>query len=251
MAERPKIWGYIVTVFKRSLMGFDSANRLITIVSYIAIIVISVVALDPIEEFLGDKIEGDKIEKLFSYVAIAWLVLLFLVISPYRVWADEKHKILQIEEANNPRIHIGWRFNDPNAELIVTNQSARTLTGIDVMFRNYRKADGSDIRDVLRSLVSNDGKQPPINLNPLVPTYFRFSQLQLIQVGGTASIVVTSEDGEEKWLGQEAGIKLGISGIDIVNSRVDLRLTVKDNKEITIESWEAGKNAVGIWEGEG
>ncbi len=43
------------------------------------------------------------------------------------------------------------------------------------------------------------------------------------------------------------GVKLAISGVDIVNSRVDLRL-IAQNNEIAIQSWDSEGKAVEIWD---
>lgn len=157
----------------------------------------------------------------------------------------------QLEKDQAPKINVDWRFDSPFAELVVTNQSSKTITGIDVMFRNYRQADGSNITSVLKSLTSNDGKNAPISLNPLVQTYFRFAQLKKNadptedeQTAEGVISILAGSDGE-RWLTKEAGIKLGISGNDIANSRVDLRLTVNSD-ELLIEPWERGGKAVGL-----
>ena len=59
--------------------------------------------------------------------------------------------------------------------------------------------------------------------------------------------MVMSGTDDEKWLGEETGIKLAISGVDIVNSRVDLRLIVQNN-EIAIQPWNPEGKAVEIWD---
>ena len=40
---------------------------------------------------------------------LAWLILLVLVVSPYRVWARERKKTEALEEAAKKKINVDWR----------------------------------------------------------------------------------------------------------------------------------------------
>ena len=183
MADRPTVGEYVVTVLRRSVASWQGADVWFALAAYLAILLLPISVTGLLEDFLGEWVS-----KTIALLAMGWLAVLFLVITPFRMWQEERYRMNLVEEAGQPKIHVAWRFRDPHAELIIKNQSAKTITGIEVMFRNYRNADGSKIYEVLKSLVSNDGKQAPIDLNPLVPMYFRFAELGYS--GGSGTIMV-------------------------------------------------------------
>ena len=163
---------------------------------------------------------------------VAFLVLL--------IWTLGK-RAYQFDEAAKTKINVNWRFDQKQVELILTNISTKTINGLDVLFRNYRKADGSNVKSVLHSLVSKDGKRTPITMNPLVPTYFSFARL--VRSPEESKIWLLPDTDATVSVQAEVGVKLGISGTDIPNQNVDLRLKAQADC-ISIQPWDVNKKAV-------
>lgn len=137
------------------------------------------------------------------------------------------------------------------AELILINRSLNSLLGIEVSFRNYRKADDSDVVDVICSMNSVDGKGPRIQPDPIVQTYFRFASV-VKDSKEKSFIELTPTDQEPiKVDGPEVGVKFTVAGDDISGSTIFLRIKLDSTGVLTIEPWESGKNAVNPGDPEG
>lgn len=239
MAERPTFREFVVTVLKRSMVDWSGYEGWFALAAYLSVLVLPFLVSGFIE-----RIAGDVVQKIIALMATGWLFLLFIIITPFRMWQEEKYKMSLVEESNAPKFNVNWRFSNSAAELILTNFSGKTINGVEVLLRNYRNADGSAITDTLRSLVSKDGKQTPMSLNPLVPTYFEFARLATTQSGNEV-ISLLSQDGHAILTGDEVGIKLGVSGADVPAFTVSLRVKVDVAGSLSIESWDTKIPAVG------
>ncbi|MCH7935947.1 MAG: hypothetical protein IH994_02505 [Proteobacteria bacterium] len=152
-----------------------------------------------------------------------------------------------VQEERQPPVHVDWNFNQrKRAQMVLTNNSNKTIDGFELLFRSYRKADEPKIWDALVSLPTVNGKEPPMSINPGVPYYFEFAELKWRDDGEGTIAILPDNDEEGRWLGKECGVKLTISGRDVGASRIELRLKILDNDSISIDSWNEGENAVGI-----
>ncbi len=179
-------------------------------------------------------------------VSYAWAfapLMVWFFIAYARRWEHSR----DLEGANQPRINIDWRYSAPKrCELIVTNVSRKTITGIEVIFRNYRRADGTDVTDMLKTLTSVDGKETPITLNPNVPTYFCFAELKMAKINEPRISILSGTDDERQFSAEEIGVKLSISGHDLPGHQIDFRLRRVGDNTISMEPWEMNQPAVGI-----
>ncbi len=148
-------------------------------------------------------------------------------------------KSFQVER----RIQGGWRSKDGKAEFILTNNGSKSINGVSVTLRNYRKADGTPGGDIMYDIPTTDGRKPPLELYPLDPTYFRFAGLQKAGAGHTIIVLLPYTD-RALQVGTEVGVKLGFRGTDLTAQPINLRLKVSDGG-LSVEPWDEGKKAVG------
>jgi hypothetical protein len=162
---------------------------------------------------------------------------------PVMLHNNLQQKVHEFEEAQRPHIRCDWRYYDEMAELILVNTSLKSLLDIDVSFRNYRKLDGSGIIDVLRSIWPVGGAEPPIRLDPHVPTYYRFAAVVTDRKGRT---VIRLFLGKSQTTIQDGGVgvKFMVSGRDLPASTIEFRLTLRDDGTLLIEPWDPGGKAV-------
>ena len=83
------------------------------------------------------------------------------------------------------------------------------------------------------------------NSGPADPTYFPFAGLASARHGGNAVIVLLPSTDRAIEVGQEIGVKIGITVPDRLAQPIDLRLKVQDGGSLSIDSWELNKKAVG------
>lgn len=241
MADRPSFKEFVMTVVKRSVANWHGTEGWFALAAYFTILSLPLLATGLVADILGEAAN-----KFLALAATFWLVVLFFIVTPFRMWQEEKYRTNLIEEAGKPHINVDWRFNErKRAEIIFTNTSTKTIEGIEVVLRNHRKADGSDIKDIMASMASVDGKRHPISMNPLVPTLFEFAGLTTAGDGNTIIVLMPGTE-EARQVGKEVGVKLGFSGKDVAGSRIDLRLKVQDDGSLDIESWELGKSAIDV-----
>ncbi len=225
-----------MTVLRRSVASWQGVDVWFALAAYFTILLLPLLVTGFLEDILGEVIS-----KIIALLATSWLIVLFFIVTPFRLWREERYRMNLVEEAGQPKINVNWRFNQKHAELILTNISTRTINGLEVLFRNYRNADGSNVQTVLHSLMSKDGKHAPITMNPLVPTYFSFARL--IKSPEESKIWLLPDTDATVSVRDEVGVKLGISGTDILNQNVDLRLKTKGDF-ISMEPWDVDKKAV-------
>jgi hypothetical protein len=180
-----------------------------------------------------------------SGVLVIWLVFLVLVVSPYRVWAREREKVEDIEEAAKPTINVDWRFRSGMfAEMILTNMSSKTLPRVVLSFRNYRKSDGSGVTDVLQNMLPVGGNQSSIRLDPFVQTFFRFALIKKRKDGNSYIQLTPSGQDPIDIDDREIGVKLAVSGENIPSQAINFRLSLDDKETLSIEPWKVGEKAV-------
>lgn len=207
---------------------------------------LSILSLPLLVSGIIADIAGDVVQKTIALFATGWLFVYLVFVTPFRMWQDEKYRMNLVEESQQPKVNVNWTFNDQKrAQIGITNFSTKTINGIDVSFRNYRNPDGTDIRSVLESLVSSDGKRAPISLNPLVPAYFEFAGLTEAPDGETVISLLPETDNAIE-VGKEVGVKLYIAGEDTIGSRIDFRLKIHDGNSLSIEPWDLKKPAVNV-----
>lgn len=244
MVQQPRFQEYFMTVLKRSTATWHGVEGLFALATYVSILVL----LFFFSGFVGELV-NEVAQKTVAIAAVGWLGILLCVVTPFRMWQEERHGRLNIEdELRQKKININWRYSRrADAELIITNVSAKTITGIDVLFSNYRRADGTDIKDVIRSMISVDGKSAPISLNPNVQTYFRFAKIINDPDKDNLAIVLAPSGHDEiKIIDPEVGVKLKISGQDVPGYTINFRLILNDDGSLTIDPWDINKPAVGI-----
>lgn len=237
MAERPTLGEYAVTVLRRSMATWHGNEWLFALVTYISVLILGLLATG-----LVAKIVSDVIQSTLAWTAVGWLFTLLFIITPYRMWHDEKYKLNVIEEASRPRITSDWRVKDGNGEFILTNNSSKSINGVSVTLRNYRKADGTPGGDIMYDMPTTDRRKPPLELYPGDPTYFHFAGLG--KTNGNTIIILLPLTDRSLQVGVEVGVKLGFRGTDLTAQPIDLRLKVSDDG-LSIESWDEGKKAVG------
>lgn len=241
MAKKPSPLEYVETVTKRSFASWHGTAGWFTLAAYISVALLGLMATGLLETILDDVVN-----KSLIWAAILWLVALFVFVTPFQMWREEKYRFnLVIEAGQSGVIKVAWNYDarKHRAEIVITNTTKKTVEGYELKYRNYKNADGSKIWPALVSLPSVEGKQPPISLNPLDRQFFDFAELKYS--GGEGTIAVLPDTDKEMWLGKECGVELSSTGKDIGGSKIELRLKI-ENDEISIESWDADKKAVSL-----
>ena len=238
MAERPTFREFAVTVLRRSVASWTGADAWLALATYFTVLILPFLASGIARDILGETLE-----KFLALAATGWLVVLFFIITPFRMWRDQKFALDLIKEAQEPRVLVGWRFKDGRAEFILTNNSSKSIKGISVTLRNYRKADGTPGGDIMYDMPTTDGRKPPLELYPGDPTYFRFAGLG--KANGNTIIILLPHTDHVLKVGTEVGVKLGFRGTDLTAQPIDLRLKISDGG-LSIESWDEGEKAVGV-----
>lgn len=243
--DQPKnLWVYLMTVAKRSLASWGSGDLGFGLAAYISIIFLPFFFSGAVAKLFGDLISG-----IMAWMAIGYLVVLVAVITPYRMWREELGKVQEFEESLAPKIKVGWRYyeNKGAAQLVLTNISLTTIENLDLKFRNYRNADGSNITDAISSMRTEGGAVGPMALNPNDTQYFEFARIK--QENGIQSIAVLPDLDQEAWVGTECGVKMGISGRNVVGSAILLRLKLTADGKIEIEPWNGPDHGAVFYEG--
>ena len=162
---------------------------------------------------------------------------------PASLHNDLTKRIEDFEEALKPKIDLAWRYSAEFAEIVLTNISYKSLPRIELSFRNYRKADGSDITDIICPMLSVDEKGPKIQLDPGVQTYFRFATTA---TGEAGEFIQLTPSGRPKIeiRDKEIGVKLLASGENIIPLIIEFRLALNEDESLSIEPWEAAAKAV-------
>jgi len=239
MAERPRFREYVVTVLRRSMASWGAYNWIFALAAYVSVLILPFIFTG----FIGD-IVGALIETALALVAIGWLIIYVIIYTSFRMWQDEKYRMNLIEESSRPKINVNWRFaNNRFAELILTNDSTKTIPRVELSFRNYRNASGSEIQDVICDMVSVDGRGPSMTLDPLIQTFFRFARVVTVN-GEYCIVLLPSGQNPIHTSERELGVKLTISGEDILGQAIDFRLTVNDDGSLAMGPWNAGENVV-------
>jgi hypothetical protein len=201
--------------------------------------------------FLTDGWQGVVLSAI-TFSAVAWLFFFFVrfwFVVPYLVVKSLEDRLAVVDALSQPRIDVSWRIGSGRfAELILTNQSTMSIKRIEVSFRNYRKADGTGITDVIRSMKSVDGRGPSITLDPLVQTFFRFAE----PTGPNyinAQIILTPSDTDAIYVNErEIGVKFTVAGEDIVAQTIEFRLKLSEDYNLVLEPWQSDKKVVNIAE---
>lgn len=170
-----------------------------------------------------------------------WFVFLLFFGSPYLLWKRQRERVLELEEAQKPRLDVGYRFANSYAELIVTNSSDNTVRDVGASLRNVRNVDGSTLRDTFNNLKSVDGDGPRVDLHPGLTAYFKFARLEVSSSNDRLWVVVTRQDGQELWY-NEVWAKLYVFGEDCRTRRFDYLLTPVSEEEMRIERRERASN---------
>lgn len=171
-------------------------------------------------------------------VALPFVWLWNCAAVPASLHNDLTKKIDKFEEDAKPKIGVGHRYHAGFAEIILTNLSSKSLPGIELSFRNYRRANGSDITNVIYPMLSVDEKGPKIQLDPGVQTFFRFATTKTQVMDNPFIQLTPSGQNEINIEDKEVGVKFTASGKDIPSSTIEFRLSLNDDGSLSIEAWE-------------
>lgn len=184
-------------------------------------------------EHMPDILTGNQwtaiIYSALTFSAVAWAFLFlarFIFVVPYSMWKKEHDSVTQFEHAKKPFIHCEWRTSKNGvAEIILRNVSSRSITGVVLSFRNYRKGDDSEITDVIHPVNAVGESTSRAQLDPNIQMFYRFAK-----PGKTQIIFTPTGRGEIPFNGDEAGVKFTVSGDDLPGSTIFLRVKLLEGK---------------------
>lgn len=164
MEEKPTFRRYAMTVLKRSITHWGGTDTWFAVLSYLAIALLALAGVGVIETTVGEAFE-----KVLAWVAIGWLTLLLIIITPYRMWAEEVSNKTSLEELLEPRISLrfeqgvcmhvrdGHHHQVRTFYVIVKNESRRTrLVDCHVDLISVHPSDNPNISLPLRSAHNRD-----------------------------------------------------------------------------------------------
>lgn len=226
---------FLRLLLKRAVTSWSGVDAFLSIVTSFAVLLIPITLSG-----LAADVVGQLFQTIVAIFAVVWVGLVFFFLTPYRMWVEERRSRLSIEDGlrsndqANPKINVSWRERGKDAELILTNLSSKTIDGIEVLLRNHQDGD-NPVQDDLKPLKSRDGKVGDIRINPGVPTYFRFATA--IQSAGRHFVALTTADGISSAEVADVGVKIGVSGNNILGHTIRLRVKTSTGKDIAISKW--------------
>jgi hypothetical protein len=141
---------FAMTVLRRSGLSWRESESWIALLAYLSIAVLPFLFAGVLKGFWGDALNT-----LFSYIAIGWLLCLFLIITPFRMWRERGQRIALLDDERKPKFSIsdpredfvpwqdaqqGGRVNR-HFYLTITNESFGNITRCsvqDARFENNR-----------------------------------------------------------------------------------------------------------------
>ena len=181
------------------------------------------------------------------YVGLGlWFIFLITFVMPYKIWAQQKRQIVQLVGALHDKyIKVDWRVtNGGNAEVILTNQSTKSISNVELTIRHWKHADGTHGEDILTILKPTSGKDLPLTLNPNDPNYFLFACVRGDPQEGAKIAVAPGYPTERQFSKKEIGLKLGLTGGDVWGAPIDFRIKLTDDRMLVVEPWEPGGRAM-------
>ena len=107
-----------MTAFRRSVASWAEGEVWAAVAAYISILLLPIL----VTGWIGDLL-GGAIERFIAFLVVAWLVVLFFIISPYRMWRDGIIKVSSLEDRLEPKLKIAFEPEDPFVRFL---DSART-----------------------------------------------------------------------------------------------------------------------------
>ncbi len=98
MEEPPTLRNYAVTVLKRSVATWHGDEGWFALFAYLSVLVL----LFLFSGIIAD-IAGEFVHKTLAFAAIGWLLILVLVITPYRMWREGIEQVRDLNERLNTR----------------------------------------------------------------------------------------------------------------------------------------------------
>lgn len=161
MEETPTFREYAVTVLRRSMATWHGNEGWFALAAYLAVLALPFLASGAFREILGDTVNA-----ILAYIALAWLVVLFFVITPYRMWHEQKIDIAKLENKRKPGFFIEF---DEKRDVVrnadgtgrvrfrVNNPTGPRLDGVSCRVMHLSKEKGSLSHTLLST--SEDGGQ--------------------------------------------------------------------------------------------
>ena len=104
----PSFKRFIVAVVGRAVATWHGTEGWFAFAAYFTVLVLPFLATGFIAEVLGDFASVT-----LSLLATGWLVVLFLIIAPYRVWRDEYTTAAEFAERMKPKIKATYDDSSP------------------------------------------------------------------------------------------------------------------------------------------
>lgn len=116
---------FVVAVLKRSMTSWGVADRWFAFAAYFTIFTLPFLVTGAI----GD-IFGDVANRILAFIATGWLVLLFIVITPYRMWRDERKRAAEYRRRMTPEIKVTYDDKSQACHKTVLHSSNQGETGL-------------------------------------------------------------------------------------------------------------------------
>lgn len=88
---------FVMTVLKRSLASWHGNEGWMALFAYIAIAILPFLLAGAVSS-ATNQVVSNAIERTISYVAVSWLFLLVIIITPFRLWREQVKEIDSLSE---------------------------------------------------------------------------------------------------------------------------------------------------------
>ncbi|WNJ99420.1 hypothetical protein L2D14_16310 [Thalassospiraceae bacterium LMO-JJ14] len=99
--KEPTFERYAVTVLKRSIMHWGGSDTWFALASYFAIAILALAGIGVIESAISDAFQ-----RVLSWIAIGWLLLLMVIITPFRMWAEGQEEVAKLKSRFDPVLRL-------------------------------------------------------------------------------------------------------------------------------------------------
>ena len=101
MPDGSTLFDYFKILIKRSLASFHASDGAVTIITYLALVALSLFASGAFSDQFGPSISVYG-----TYFAVGWLVLSLTIITPFRMWRDERRVVDKMKERSKPLLQV-------------------------------------------------------------------------------------------------------------------------------------------------
>jgi hypothetical protein len=189
---RPPIWQYIKTNLRVSFTAWEKGERMSIVLGALIALAFAAFAL------WGFQISWDS-WAVNSWVALlgAWFLCLVLIVTPYRLWAEQKKRIDEFETSLVPKLEIIHTIQDfqqtmePdyflswNASVGVQSQSNSTVHGVELVLESAvsEETPERESHHIQGRLLPKEAGAVRTSINPLDTKHYDVAKAKLLAAG--------------------------------------------------------------------